>query len=94
MQANSCDALGRREWKSVNGVKTWWTSFGNQEIAEYQGTATPVLSRRFVYAAGIDEPVASPSCLHASGMTPVTRAAISSKMLSARSSRLPATRGL
>ena len=55
----SYDPFGRRKWKTVNGVTTAWALFGNQEIAEYQGTGTIFLSRRFVYGSGLDEPIAS-----------------------------------
>jgi RHS repeat-associated protein len=53
------DALGRRLSKTVGGVSTSWASYGNREIAEYQGTGTPVLQSRTVFGAGLDEPVAS-----------------------------------
>jgi RHS repeat-associated protein len=52
------DPLGRRRSKTVNGVVTRWLSVGDQEIAEYTGS-TPVLDRRYVYGAGLDEPVAT-----------------------------------
>lgn len=35
------------------------SSFGDQEIAEYQGSGTIFLTRRFVYGSGIDAPIAS-----------------------------------
>jgi RHS repeat-associated protein len=58
----SYDALGRRLFKSVNGTTTLWASYNNQEIAEYQGPGNTVsLTRRFVYGAGLDEPIASVS---------------------------------
>ncbi len=53
------DALGRRLSKTVNGVTTSWASYGNREIAEYQGTGTPVLQSRTVFGPGFDEPIAS-----------------------------------
>ena len=53
------DALGRRLSKTVNGVTTSWASYGNREIAEYQGTGTPVLQSRTVFGPGLDEPIAS-----------------------------------
>ncbi|MEH2500324.1 RHS repeat-associated protein [Bradyrhizobium sp. AZCC 1678] len=53
------DALDRRMWKTINGVTTAWPSFGNREIAEYVGTGTVSLTRRFVYGAGLDEPLAN-----------------------------------
>jgi RHS repeat-associated protein len=52
------DPLGRRRTKTVNGVVTRWLSVGDQEIAEYTGS-TPVLDRRTIYGAGLDEPVAT-----------------------------------
>ena len=45
--------------KTVNGITTAWPSFGNQEIAEYVGTSNVVFKRRFVYATGVDEPIAA-----------------------------------
>jgi YD repeat-containing protein len=45
----SYDPFGRRKWKTVNNVTTAWVLFGNQEIAEYQGSGTISLTRRFVY---------------------------------------------
>ncbi|MFE0754621.1 RHS repeat-associated core domain-containing protein [Inquilinus sp. NPDC058860] len=52
------DPQGRRRSKTVNGVVTRYLSAGDQEIAEYTGS-TPVLDRRYVYGAGLDEPVAT-----------------------------------
>ncbi|MFE0758996.1 DUF6531 domain-containing protein [Inquilinus sp. NPDC058860] len=52
------DPLGRRASKTVNGVTTRYLPLGDQEIAEYTGS-TPVLDRRYVYGAGLDEPVAT-----------------------------------
>jgi RHS repeat-associated protein len=53
------DALGRRLAKTVNGLTTEWLSFGNQEIAEFQGTSSVSFSRAFVNGPGLDEPLAS-----------------------------------
>jgi len=57
----SYDPLGRRLFKNVNGTITLWASYGNREIAEYQGPGggTVSLVRRFVYGPGLDEPVAA-----------------------------------
>lgn len=64
------DALGRRREKIVNGVGTGYQSDGEQEVAEYD--ATLALQRRYIYGAGLDEPVAQVaggalSYLHADG---------------------------
>src|SRR5690606_413558 len=53
------DAFGRRKSKTVDGLTTAWASFGSQEIAEYEGTGSLSLTRRFVYGPGLDEPIAS-----------------------------------
>jgi RHS repeat-associated protein len=53
------DPLGRRVFKTVNGVSTAWSSWGDQELSEWQGAGTIYLQRRFVYGPGLDEPVAS-----------------------------------
>lgn len=56
------DAVGRRLWKDVkqNNVITSsaWISVGDQEMAEYEGVGTAFLKNRFVYGAGLDEPLA------------------------------------
>ena len=48
-----------------DGTWTLWASYGDQEIAEYQGTASVALTRRFVYGPGLDEPVAAVSATNA-----------------------------
>jgi RHS repeat-associated protein len=50
------DALGRRARKAVNGVRTYYISMGDQEVAEYDNGGNP--SRRYVYGLGLDEPLA------------------------------------
>jgi YD repeat-containing protein len=55
----SYDPFGRRKWKTVNGMTTAWVLFGDREIAEYEGSGTIFLTRRFVYGPGIDDPIAS-----------------------------------
>ena len=53
------DGLDRRLWKNINGTFTFFASFGQRELAEYTGVTTLSLTRRFVYGAGLDEPVLS-----------------------------------
>jgi RHS repeat-associated protein len=53
------DPQGRRRSKTVGTATTRYLSAGDQEIAEYTGTGTGTLARRFVYGPGIDEPVAT-----------------------------------
>ncbi|MBY3328764.1 RHS repeat-associated core domain-containing protein [Rhizobium laguerreae] len=57
------DAIGRRQLKQVTigstTTTTGWLSVGEQEMAEYSGIGTIFVNRRFVYGAGLDEPVAS-----------------------------------
>ena len=48
------DPFGRRKWKIVNNVTTAWVLFGNHEIAEYQGSGTVSLTRRFIYGPGLE----------------------------------------
>jgi len=56
------DPFGRRLSKTVNGTTTLWTSYGDREIAEYQGPGNTVsLVRRFVYGPGLDELVVAVS---------------------------------
>lgn len=50
------DPVGRRVKKTVAGVVTEYLLDGNQEIAEYNGSGTVI--RRFIFAVGIDEPIA------------------------------------
>lgn len=40
---------------------TYYASYGDQELAEYSGTVGQTISwtKRFIYSAGLDEPVAS-----------------------------------
>lgn len=52
------DPLGRRRAKVVNNVKTRYLSDGAEEIAEYDGAATPALLRRYIYGPGIDNRIA------------------------------------
>jgi len=49
------DYLGRRVSKTVNGTITKFCYDGDQVIMEYDGSDNT--SRRFIYGAGIDEPV-------------------------------------
>jgi RHS repeat-associated protein len=65
--AYTYDALGRRASKTVNGLTTAWMSFGNQEVAEFQGPSGGALSlaKRFVYGPRLDEPVVSFDALNA-----------------------------
>ena len=56
------DPLERRESKIVNGTaNTSYAVYGDREIAEYSGTVGSAISwsKRFIYSAGLDEPVAS-----------------------------------
>src|SRR5262249_40148203 len=56
------DPFGRRLSKTVNGTTRLWAWYGNQEIAEYQGTGGSVSPvKRFVYGPGLDEPVVAVS---------------------------------
>lgn len=55
----SYDPFGRRYDKVVNGTKTYFNSYEDQELGEYVGTTTLSLARRFAYGASLDEPVVS-----------------------------------
>ena len=49
------DPLGRRKAKTAGGLKTEYLWSGNQVMAEYRGGR---LLRRYIYGAGIDNPIA------------------------------------
>ena len=49
------DPLGRRKAKTAGGLKTEYLWSGNQVMAEYRGGT---LLRRYIYGAGIDNPIA------------------------------------